>query len=192
MKTYICTKEDLPEILELHDKHQYTYGVNIDLAGIKNHQINIIKEAILEKTEDAYVIAVRDNDKLVSFCVMKFWKFIPVWSPIFLYEDADQLFSKRIQQPLHFSLAMQKCMEIAESNQRFTGFLVTRYSKTWKRIQETMKESFPDYTVSEVEILGPGEKTKYAGFERLLGDMNGLQEKTIAVLQFSKLAVLYT
>jgi hypothetical protein len=192
MKTYICTEEDLPEILELHNKHRYTYGVDIDLARIKNHQINIIKEAILEKTEDTYVIAVRNNDKLMSFCVMKLWKSMPVWSPVFLYEDADQLFSKRIQQPLHFSLSMQKCIEIAESKQRFTGFLVTRYSKTWKRIQETMKESFPDYTVSEVEILGPGEKTKYVGFERLLGDMNGLQEKTIVVLQFSKLAVLYT
>jgi hypothetical protein len=192
MQAFICTEVDLPEILELHNKHRYSYGVDLELSGIKAHQINVIKKIILEKTENAYLIGVRNDNKLEAFCVMKLWKFVPVWSPVFLYEDADQLFSKRIQQPLHFSLAMQKCIEIAESKQRFTGFLVTRYSSTWKRIQETMKESFPDYTVSEVEILGPGEKTKYLGFERLLGDMNGSQEKTIVVLQFSKLAVLYT
>jgi hypothetical protein len=191
MQAYVCTEEDLPEIFELHNKHQYSYGVNLELSGIKTHQINVIKKVISEKPNNAYIIGVRNNNKLVSFCFMRFLRCMPAWSPVFLYEDSDQLFSKRIQQPLHFSLAMQKCMEIAEREQRFTGFLVTRYSNTWKRIQETMKENFPEYIVSEVEILEPGEKTKYIGFEQLLGRMNGLQEKKIVVMQFSKQMTFY-
>jgi hypothetical protein len=55
-----------------------------------------------------------------------------------------------------------------------------------------MKEHFPEYIVSEVEILEPGEKTKYKGVEKLLGRMNGLQEKKIVVLQFSKQITFYT
>ena len=192
-EAYICTEKDLPDIIRLVKQHRYIYGVDTEATGIQSRKINLINYTLSKNHDDLYIIGVRgEQGQLLSFCLMGFWTTIPAWCPLFLYEDSDQLFSKRIQQNINFSVAMQKCIEIAEGKRIYTGFFATRFSPTWKRTQDAIKEKFPEYIVSEVEILGPGEKTKYLGFERLLGGMNGLQEKTIVILQFSKSAIFYT
>jgi hypothetical protein len=47
-------------------------------------------------------------------------------------------------------------------------------------------EQFPDYSVSEVEVLEPFAKSKYIAFSMLLGVMDGRNEKPIAILNCTK------
>lgn len=190
-EAFLCTKEDLPDLVRLVMKHRYIYGVDTIASRLQHRAIDIIEKIFLEN-HNMHIVGVRNSDgKLLAFCVMTFWDAIPAWSPLFLYEDSDQLFSKRIQQPLNFNTAMRKCIEIAESNNIYTGFLITRFSRTWKRVTDTILEEFPDYMVSEVEILEPHTKSKYIGFKMLLGGMDGINEKTIAIVQFSKSKMFY-
>jgi hypothetical protein len=190
-EAYLCTKADLPELVRLVMKHRYIYGVDTVATGLQRNTIELIENILLEKY-NMHIVGVRNAEKkLLAFCVMVFWEVIPAWSPLFLYDDSDQLFSKRIQQPLNFNTAMRKCIEIAESKNIYTGFLVTRFSHTWKRVTDTILEEFPEYIVSEVEILEPHTESKYLGFKMLLGGMNGINEKTIAVVQFSKSKIFY-
>jgi hypothetical protein len=191
-EAYLCTEEDLPDLIRLVKKHQYIYGVDTVATGLQRRTLNLIEKIFLEKT-NIHIVGVRSAEKrLLSFCAMIFWESIPAWSPLFLYEDSDQLFPKfRIQQPLNFNTAMQKCIEIAESKNIYTGFLVTRFSYTLKRINDEILKEFPEYMVSEVEILEPYTKSKYLGFKMLLGGMDGLNEKTIVVIQFSKSKIVY-
>jgi hypothetical protein len=192
LTSYICTEEDLPNILQLVKKHRYIYGVDTETTGIQERSINFIKRVLKQERKNAYVIGIRNSQNLlIAFCTMCFWESIPAWSPLFLYEDSDQLFSNRKQQPLNFGEAMKKCIKIAEDNNIYTGFFVTRYSPTWKRTHDAITEGFPDYIVSEVEILEPYIKTKYSGFEQLLGGMDGINEKTIVIIQFSKSIIFH-
>jgi hypothetical protein len=190
-EAYLCTKEDLPDLIRLVVKHQYIYGIDTVSTGLQYKTIDFL-EKIFSENYNMHVVGVRNLEgTLLSFCVMVFWDTIPAWSPIFLYDDADQLFSKRIQQPLNFNTGMRKCIEIAESKNIYTGFLVTRFSHKWKRVTDTMLEEFPEYIVSEVEILEPHTKSKYLGFKMLLSGLDGINEKTIVVVQFSKSKMVY-
>jgi|GEM_PF-5663512 len=190
-EAYLCTEEDLPDLIRLVKKHQYIYGVDTVATGLQRRALDLIEKIFLENY-NMHIVGVRNAEKkLLAFCVMLFWEAIPAWSPLFLYEDSDQLFSKRTQQPLNFNTVMQKCIEIAESKNIYTGFLVTRFSYTWKRVKDAMLEEFPQYMTSEVEILEPHTKSKYLGFKKLLAGMDGLNEKTIVVIQFSKSKMVY-
>ena len=190
-EAYLCTEEDLPALVRLVKKHQYIYGVDTVATGLQIRTINFIKK-ILSENSNMHIVGLRNEEgKLLCFCIMVFWESIPAWSPLFQYEESDELFSKRVYQGLNFGAIMRKCIEISESKNIYTGFLVTRFSHTWKRISDNMLEEFPDYIVSEVEILEPHTRSKYLGFEMLLGGMNGINEKTIAVVQFSKSKIFY-
>lgn len=187
-ETYLCTKEDLPDLIQLINNTVSMYGADLHKNGVANASIERLQNIFGEKKtmnseSEFFVIGHKENGVLIGFCINAFWASLPVWhcGPSFTKLD---IFDKVALEVVLASI-IKKGIEIAESRSVFSFYVITRFSTQWKRSNMIM-EQFPDYSVSEVEVLEPFTKSKYIAFSMLLGVMDGRNEKAIAVLHSTK------
>jgi hypothetical protein len=188
-ETYLCTKEDLPALIQLINDTASMYGADLHKIGVAKLNIErlqgILGEEHSTKTDsEFFIIGYKENEVLIGFCINAFWRSLPVWScgPYFTKLD---IFDKVASEILLLSI-IKKGIEIAESRSVFGFYYISRFSKYWKRSNHMIMEQFPEYTVSEVEVLEPFTKSKYTTFSALLGVMDGHNEKPIAILHCTK------
>jgi hypothetical protein len=192
-ETYICTKEDLPDIIQIINDTSSMYGTDLQALGIAAANIARVRYIVnsgfakIDGTE-FFIIGYKENGILLGFCINGFWSSLPAWNcgPYFTKLD---IFDKVAAEILLLSI-IKKGIELAEMRSIFNFYFVTRFSKKWKRASNMIREQFPDYTTSEVEVLEPFTKSKYNAFAMLLGGMNGNNEKPISIIQCTK-SVLY-
>lgn len=188
-ETYLCTKEDLPDLIQLINDTTAMYGADLHRIGAAKVNIERLQTIFGEKkptnTEsEFFIIGHKENGVLIGFCINAFWASLPVWhcGPYFTKLD---IFDKVASEILLLSI-IKKGIEIAESRSVFSFYYITRFSTQWKRSNNMIMEQFPDYSVSEVEVLEPFAKSKYIAFSMLLGVMDGRNEKPIAILNCTK------
>jgi hypothetical protein len=188
-ETYLCTKEDLPDLIQIINDTTAMYGADLHKIGAAKVNIERLQNIFSNKkptnTEsEFFVIGHKENGVLVGFCINAFWASLPVWhcGPYFTKLD---IFDKVASEILLLSV-IKKGIELAESRSVFSFYYITRFSRQWKRSNNMIMEQFPDYSVSEVEVLEPFTKSKYATFAMLLGVLDGRNEKPIAVLHCTK------
>jgi hypothetical protein len=188
-EAYLCTKEDLPDLIKIINDTTTMYGTNLHDSNIA--KINIIRLRQLFNEEkstvsdtDFFVIGYKENGILLGFCITGFWASLPAWhcGPYFTKLG---IFDKVAAEILLISI-IKKGIELAESRSVFNFYCITRFSRNWKRSNHMIMEQFPEYSVSEVEVLEPFTKSKYNTFAMLLGLMNGKNEKPIAILSCTK------
>ncbi len=184
METKLCQESDLPQIIEIIKQNTHMYGVDLESGGLHQMHIEAIEKYFQSLSDNYKLVGVFDNNQLISFAMMRFWEAIPAWDALLLYSSADQF--QLANHETYSIMVMQKMIEIAESRNIFNFYMITRFSKLWKRWNLIFLERFTEYTVSEVEILEPFQETKWAGFKKLLGPLNGKQEKPIVILNFLK------
>lgn len=188
-ETYLCTKEDLPDLIQLINDTASMYGADLHKIGLAKVNIERLQTILGEKQSknaesEFFIIGHKENGVLMGFCMNAFWGSLPEWhcGPYFTKLD---IFDKVASEILLLSI-IKKGIEIAESRSVFSFYYITRFSKYWKRSNHMIMEQFPEYSVSEVEVLEPFTKSKYTAFSAMLGAMDGLNEKPIAILHCTK------
>ena len=179
-----CTKDDLQEIIEIVNENKSIYGIDIKTSGIQDFHIKGIKLFFETPIEEVKIVGCFVKKKLISFSLMRFWEAMPVWAASMMYSRLDKFDKKNNE--LLLILGTKKMIEYAESKNVYNFYMVTRYSNIRKRWNLIMSENFPEYTVAEVEILEPFEKSKWKVFQSMLGPINGKQEKSLVVLNCLK------
>jgi hypothetical protein len=178
----ICTKEDLPDIIDIIKINDTLYGVNLKQSGMRDLHINMLTIHLTDPQDNVKLIGVYNANTLVSFSLMKFWDSLPVWSAVFMYSRLDKFNLENNESA--FIVGMTSMLKIAEAREIYNFYTVTRYSKIWKRWNLIFAENFPNYTVSEVEILEPFQESRWPIFQKMLSIINGKQEKSIVILNF--------
>ena len=184
METRLCQESDLTQIIEIITQNTQMYGVDLVSTGLQKLHINAIHDYFQSLPDNYKLVGVFNDNQLISFALMRFWDALPAWDALLLYSAADQF--QLANHETYSTMVMQKMIEIAESRNVYNFYMITRFSKIWKRWNLIFLERFVEYTVSEVEILEPFQETKWAGFKKLLGPLNGKQEKPIVILNFLK------
>ena len=177
----VCTKDDLPRIIEIINKCKVIYGIDIVESGIRDIHLKRITD-ILDGTDNKFVVGYKEDGILISFCVIAFADILPFWVANTQYDDVAHTINP-VKLERNLIGVLRKCIEIAESRGIYSFYFVTRYSKLWKRYNILFLENFSEYYLAEVEVLEPYTKTKYPGIEKILGKMNGVNDKSIVVLQ---------
>lgn len=172
---------DLPDIFKIIDVHDFMFGVDINLLGIKDKIKKNLQKSLETDIGNNVVVSINDNQItavglqifgdtswVLSFCYTKLKEFNPV----------NQKYT---------GLILDKMLELAEEKQYKEFYWVARemkYSKTNKRLDIGLSMSIRSkkYVIETIEVILPHCKTKFPKVEKyLLRNLNGLNTKPIAV-----------
>lgn len=184
MEARLCQEGDLPQIIEIIKQNTHMYGVDLVSTGLQKLHIKAMGDYFQSLPVNYKLVGLVDNNELVSFALMRFWESIPAWDASLLYSKVDHF--ELATNETYSVMVMQKMIEVAESRNIYNFYIITRFSKIWKRWNLIFLERFPEYTVSEVEVIEPFQESKWDVFKKLLGPMNGKNEKSIVVLNCLK------
>lgn len=180
----ICSKKDLKRLLEIVNSNTHMYGINLELTSIREEMTEKLKEYFKKPNSNFNIVGTYLNDELRSFAVQYFWKSLPAFSLNSLFSDQHKLDTKIIED--YFYSGVAKSLELAEQRDIYTCYTVVRYSTVYKRVQQMFCRYFPEYIVSEIEIIEPFKKSNYEIIRNLTQNASGLNEKPLVALQISK------
>jgi len=172
---------DLPDILKIIDVHDFMYGVDINLLGIKDKIKENFQKSVEKDIENNVIISI-DDEQITGVGLQMFGEHVWVLSFCFTklrnFNPINQKYG---------GIILDKMIELAEGKQYKEFYWVARemkYSKTNKRLDIvlSMSDHTKKYKIETIEVLQPGTKTAFPKVEKyLLSYLNGLNKKTIAV-----------
>lgn len=172
---------DLPDIFKIIDVHDFMYGVDINLSGVKDKIKENLQKSLETDIGNSVIVSINGNQItgvglqifgetawVLSFCFTKLKEFNPI----------NQKYG---------GIILDKMIELAEEKQYKEFYWVARdmkYSKINKRLDIvlSMSSKSANYVIETIEVIPPKSKTRLPKVaEYLLRNLNGLNTKTIAV-----------
>jgi hypothetical protein len=172
---------DLPDIFKIIDVHDFMYGVDINLSGVKDKIKENLQKSLETDIGNSVIVSIDNNEVtgvglqifgetawVLSFCFTKLKEFNPI----------NQKYG---------GIILGKMIELAEEKQYKEFYWIARemkYSKKNKRLDIvlSMSDYAKKYIIETIEVIQPDTKTKLPKVEKyLLRNLNGLNKKPIAV-----------
>lgn len=181
---------DLPDIFKIIDAYDFIYGVDINSLGIKDNYKKIFQKSLESDIGKNVIVSTNDN-QITGVGLQTFMDTAWILSFYFFKQRATAVWSLEGSKSTSLKcggIILDKMIELAEEKQYkefYWVFRETKYSKINKRIDvglSIMSPYFKKYVIETIEVILPHCKTKFPKVEKyLLGNLNGLNKKTIAV-----------
>lgn len=172
---------DLPDILKIIDVHDFMYGVDINLLGIKDKFKKNLKKSVETDIGNNVIVSI-DEKEITGVGLQTFGETAWILSLILsMHKEFNPVNQK------YGGMILDKMLELAEEKQYKEFYYVARemkYSKTNKRLDIglSMSSRSKKYVIETIEVILPHCKTKNPKVEKyLLRNLNGLNTKPIAV-----------
>jgi len=181
IKTIVCDKTHLPDLLSIMQPHTDMYGVDIVKSGLKELQQNTLKHILHNPYSPQKILATYTTDKLNSFAVYSPWPTLPVYTASFMYFafEKQDLFNIR----RHGYHLYDKMTKAGEEDNRFEFYYMVRdfnYDRiTW--MFELYPDVVPRYEAINIEYLLPGKISKYEAFNYTFNGIIGQQKKPVMI-----------
>jgi predicted N-acetyltransferase YhbS len=181
MYTRLALEQDIPNIIDLINSHEYMYGINLKESGLREKQIQIIHKYLQPDQIGQSVVAVDDEENVLGICVQSFGT--KAWILEFCY--IRQLLGKNQYNASKIGgVLMDKLCECAEDRGLGTFYYAVRDSKN-KRLSLTLSATAnlgQRYEFKDIEKIPPLTKTTNELVAKyILGTTNGLNKKPIII-----------
>jgi len=181
MYTRLALTQDIPNIIDLINSHDYMYGINLKESGLREKQIQIISNYMLPDQIGQSVVALDDEENLLGVCVQSFGT--TSWILEFCYirqlPGKNQYNASKIGGTL-----MDKLCEYAEERGLNKFYYAVRDSEN-KRLSLTLSATASvgqRYEFKDIEKIPPLTKTANELVAKyILGTTNGLNKKPIVI-----------
>jgi hypothetical protein len=181
MYARLALEQDIPNIVDLINSHEYMYGINLKESGLQEKQIQIISNYMQPDQIGQSVVALDDNENLLGVCVQSFGT--TSWILEFCY--IRQLLGKNQYNASKIGgVLMDKLCEYAEEKGFNKFYYAVRDSEN-KRLSLTLSATTSvgkRYEFKDVEKIPPLTKTANKLVAKyILGTTNGLNRKPIVI-----------
>lgn len=172
---------DLPDIFKIIDVHDFMYGVDINLSGVKDKIKENLQKSLETDIGNSVIVSINGN-QITGVGLQIFGETAWILSLILsIHKQFNPINQK------YGGIILDKMLELAEEKQYKEFYWIARemkYSKTNKRLDIGLSMSIRSkkYVIETIEVILPHCKTKFPKVEKyLLRNLNGLNTKPIAV-----------
>jgi hypothetical protein len=171
------TDKDYLDVAKIISSQPTMFGT--DITHLHAH----FSAIVMNQSESWISLAAECNGELVGVMRLALWENSPSWSVGCNFTKAQRSLNYSTNRLISLEL-YRRCMEIAEENNRYDGYIILPdlTNNVRKNMHLEMSPWIKSrYNVLDVEIIPPMTMSKWTIFQTLSGKLNGLNLKQLVV-----------